>query len=105
MAISPTQLSLRKLREEGYFVAITEHWNSFARIRQDLYGFIDLLAIKDGKILAVQTTTKVNANARVRKISELEHIGIIRECGWTIHVHGWFKNKSNRWECKIIDVS
>jgi hypothetical protein len=41
MATSPTQLSLKKLREEGYTVAVVEHWNSFARIRQDLFGFID----------------------------------------------------------------
>ena len=45
MATSPTQLSLKKLREEGYTVAVVEHWNSFARIRQDLFGFIDLLAL------------------------------------------------------------
>ena len=50
MATSPTQLSLKKLREEGYIVAVVEHWNSFARIRQDLFGFIDLLALKGKEV-------------------------------------------------------
>jgi hypothetical protein len=29
----------------------------------------------------------------------------VRKADWKIHVHGWSKNKSNRWELKIIDVS
>ena len=105
LATSPTQLSLKKLKEDGYLVAITEHWNPFARIRQDLFGFIDLLAIKDGQVLAIQTTSKSNMNARVKKIGDSEHIGKIRKCNWQIEVWGWSKNKSNRWELKVIDVS
>ena len=67
MANSPTQLSLKKLRQEGYTVAIVEHWNAFARIRQDLFGFIDLLALKDKEVLAVQTTSASNMSARAKK--------------------------------------
>ena len=54
--MTPTQRSLKYLREQGYTVAIVERWNAFAKIRQDLFGFIDLLAIKPGETLAVQTT-------------------------------------------------
>jgi len=105
MAISPTQLSLKKLKDEGYLVAITEHWNPFARIRQDMFGFCDIMAIRDKEILFVQTTSATNANARIKKIANCEHVGIIRKSGIMIHVHGWHKNKSNRWECKVRDVS
>ena len=70
LATSPTQLSLKKLRDEGYLVAITERWNAFAKIRQDMFGFIDLLAIKDGEILAVQTTSASNMSARANKIAD-----------------------------------
>ena len=53
MATSPTQLSLKKLREEGYItIQVVEYWNSFARRRIDLFGFIDILAIKNGEVLA-----------------------------------------------------
>jgi len=104
MATSPTQLSLKKLREEGYLVAITERWNAFAKIRQDMFGFIDLLAIKDGEILAVQTTTASNMSARASKIADSEHVGMVRKSGMKIHIHGWIKN-GRKWECKVMDVS
>jgi hypothetical protein len=102
---SPTQLSLAKLREEGYTVAIVEHWNAFARIRQDLFGFIDLLALKGKEVLAVQTTTATNMSARVKKIGDHENVGFVREAGWTIHVHGWHQDDKKKWHCKIKDVS
>jgi len=76
MATSPTQLSLKKLREEGYTVAVVEHWNSFA-----------------------------NMSARVKKIGDHENVGHVREAGWTIHVHGWHQDDKKKWHCKIKDVS
>jgi hypothetical protein len=102
---SPTQLSLAKLREEGYTVAVVEHWNAFARIRQDLFGFIDLLALKGKEVLAVQTTTASNMSARVKKIGDHENVGLVREAGWTIHVHGWHQDDKKKWHCKVKDVS
>lgn len=53
---SPTQRSLAHLRSLGYRVAVVERWNPHARIRQDLFGVLDLLAVRDGEILGVQTT-------------------------------------------------
>lgn len=105
MTASPTQLSLRHLRGQGWTAAITEVWNPHAGIRQDLFGFIDVLAVRDDQTLAVQTTTAHNALARVRKIADSEHIAAIRKAGWSIHVHGWEK-VSGRWTLKReIDVS
>jgi len=105
MATSPTQLSLKKLREEGYTVAVVEHWNAFARIRQDLFGFIDLLALKDKEVLAVQTTTASNMSARVKKIADHENVSVVRKAGWAIHVHGWHQDDKKKWHCKTKDVS
>jgi len=104
--ISPTQNSLKKIKTDGWTtVAIVEHWNPFARVRQDLFGFIDILAINDdGEVLAVQTTSYTNISARVKKIAENEHIGRVRKANWRIEVHGWRKIK-NRWEVKVVDVS
>ena len=47
MAISPTQRTLKRLREKEEYplVTIVERWNAFAKIRQDLFGIIDILAI------------------------------------------------------------
>ena len=102
---SPTQLSLAKLREEGYTCWITEHWNNWSKTRQDLFGFIDLLALKDKEVLAVQTTTASNMSARVKKIADHENVGAVREAGWTIHVHGWHQDDKKKWHCKSKDIS
>ena len=104
MATSPTQLSLKKLRADGYLVAITERWNAFAKIRQDMWGFCDLLAIKENEILAVQTTSASNMSARAHKIADSEHVGMVRKSGMKIHIHGWIKT-GRKWECKVMDVS
>jgi len=102
---SPTQLSLAKLREEGYTCWITEHWNNWSKTRQDLFGFIDILALKGNETLAIQTTTATNLNARCKKIADHENVGAVREAGWTIHVHGWWQDDKRKWNCKVKDIS
>jgi hypothetical protein len=94
--MSPTQLSKKHLTEQGYLPWITEHWNSFAKIRQDLFGFIDIIAVKEGSILGVQTTSKSNLSARVKKIKESEYLPIILSSGMRVIVHGWSKKKIGR---------
>jgi hypothetical protein len=102
---SPTQLSLAKLREEGYTCWITEHWNNWSKTRQDLFGFIDIIALKGKETLAVQTTSATNMSARCKKIADHENVGAVREAGWTIHVHGWHQDEKRKWHCKVKDVS
>ena len=103
---SPTQKTLARLRKENYdLVAITERWNPFARIRQDLFGIIDILAIHKGDTIAIQVTSYSNISARVKKITESPSIGFIRDAGWTILVEGWKKEKNGRYTSKIVDLS
>ena len=98
MAYTPTQLTLRHLRNEGWpLVEVVEHWNSHARIRQDLFGFIDIIAIARDRTLAIQCTSAGNTASRIRKIAEHPNIGFVREAGWEIRVHGWRK-RNGRWE-------
>lgn len=105
MANSPTQRSLAYLRAQGYTVAIVEHWNAYARIRQDLFGIVDLLALRDDETLAVQTTSAANVSARVTKIDESEHIAAIRKAGWRVIVHGWRKSRDGKWIVREVDCS
>jgi len=102
---SPTERSLKHLRDNGYLCEGVEKWNSFTRTRKDLFGFIDIIAIKANETLAVQTTSKSNMSARVNKIADADTVAMVRMAGWQIHVHGWAKNKSNRWELKVTDIS
>lgn len=96
MTISPTQLTLRHLRGQGYTAAVVEHWNPHARVRNDLFGFVDVLALRDTETLAVQTTTASHVSERIHKIAEANTVAAVREAGWTIRVHGWAK-RSGRW--------
>jgi hypothetical protein len=95
MKTSPTQLSLRYLRAQGYTVAVVEHWNPFAQKRQDLFNFIDLLALKPGEIVAIQTTTRPNLSARHQKIQAEPFARAWLAAGGRIHLHGWQKNKKS----------
>lgn len=96
MAISPTQLTLRKLREDGYTAEVVERWNPHARKRQDLWGFVDVIALRGTETLAIQATSATNVSSRVTKIADSPLVADVREAGWSIHVWGWAK-KSGRW--------
>lgn len=55
MKASPTSRTLAALRAEGWTCAVVERWNPHARVRQDLWGFCDLLACAAGRgTIAVQ---------------------------------------------------
>lgn len=101
--MSPTELTLRKLRDEGYIAKTVERWNPFARIRQDLWGF-DVIAAKRGEAVLVQCTTAPNMAARITKIAELDSTLRLREAGFRLLVWGWKKVK-NRWTVVERDIS
>lgn len=95
---SPTQRSLKLLRDEGYSAWIVEHWNAFVGIRQDLFGFIDIVAIREDVpgVLAIQTTSGNNLSARRKKISDNGYAKIWLKAGNKIQIHGWRKLKEGK---------
>lgn len=104
--MTPTARSLEWLRDNGWHAEVVERWIPGANVRKDLLGFIDVLAFKDGQVLAVQTTSTDNVSARVRKIADAPTLPIARAAGWTIHVHGWAKRGTpQRWTLRTVDVS
>ena len=90
--MSPTQRSLKLMRERGYTCQITEKWNPFAKVRQDLFGFCDILCIKPGEIMAVQTTTSGHIQERLEKIKSKDQAWMWLQAGGKIQVHGWKKS-------------
>lgn len=92
------------LKDEGWHVETVEHYNSFTKRKHDLFGFIDLLAIRAGEVLGVQVTSKGHRSDHVRKISEHENVGKVREAGIGIHLHLWDK-KDGRWMLTVEDLS
>ena len=94
--MTPTENCLKKLKKEGYTCAIVEHWNPHAGIRQDLFGFIDVLSVKENEVLAVQVTSKKNVTARVKKILQHKNFLPVKQSGIKILIQGWSKEKEGK---------
>lgn len=81
---SPTERVLKYLKTRGFTVGITEHWSqfggaqkpdgSFIGRRNDLFGFIDMIALKDEQTIAIQCTAVSGMLSRYKKILGQEKI-------------------------------
>lgn len=91
---SPTSRSLEALRKDGWLPAVVEKFNSFSRTRHDLYGFIDILAVREKETLAVQACHYSDVADRVAKIQSHENFVAVVASGWRIEVWGWHKPKT-----------
>ena len=68
-----------------------ERFNFYTKRRKDLFNFIDIVAIRPGEILAIQTTSSSNMSARIQKIMSLPAAKHWIDAGGEIIVHGWSK--------------
>ena len=97
MPASPTARTLERLRSAGYLSQVVERWNPHARIRQDLYGFIDVLGITDTDTLGVQATTMSGRSSHLKKIMDSEHAYTwMANPSRSLELWSWRKLK-NRW--------
>jgi len=109
--MTPTQRSLALLRAEGWTVCVVEKWNQYARIRQDAFGFGDLLAVKVGVPGAtmIQTTRGSNVSTRIEKIKASAQAGIWLAAGNRIEIHGWRKaglrGERKTWQCRRLEMT
>jgi len=106
---SPAQRTLAKLRKEGWLCAITEKWNQYAKVRQVLFGFIDVIAIRGDEMLAIQTTSGSNVAARISKIRALPSAAEwLKGSSRRSIVHGWAKRggrgERKLWSCRQVEV-
>ena len=102
MSASPTQRTLAALRDRGYIAQVVERFNPHAKIRQDLFGFIDIVAMGRGHILGVQATSTPNIGSRIDKIVNEPKAKTWLESEGRIEVWGWkrYKNRvpgDRRW--------
>lgn len=133
MADTPTSRTLRALRERGWLAEVVEWWShrpaphgepgaALARTlrtgpplwvrhrRHDLFGCIDIVAIREGAILGVQATSGSNAAARVTKIREecRDAARLWLSTGAELQVWGWSKYKlpvdRRYWRERIVPV-
>lgn len=106
---SPTARTLAHLRKLGYLAAVVERWNPHARVRHDLFGFVDVLAIGgEGEqptgTLAIQATSGDHVAERLDKLRSeavAPAVAAAQAAGWRVEVWGWRKSaKSRRWELR-----
>lgn len=107
---TPTQRSLKLLRDDGWKPEVVEHFNSFTKRRKDLFGFADILALKEGeRPLLVQTTSGGEVARRIAKIRDAELYPLAAQ-SHDIVVHGWRKVKKKRggkamvWRCRMVAI-
>jgi predicted metalloprotease len=100
-----TALSLAHLRAQGYLCDVVEKRIPGCMITKDLFGFVDILAVRRGEILGVQTTSSSNMASRIAKIAEHENVGQVRESGMRLVVHGWKKRADGQHQLREADVS
>ncbi len=108
MANSPTQRSLKYLRETGWDAEVVERWNSYARRRVDLFNCIDIVALRDGELAGVQTTSQ-SGSSRIAKIKDEKLMRAWLRAGGTLYVHGWAKRgprgKRKVWTVRVVKIT
>jgi hypothetical protein len=108
--MSPTKRSLDFLRKTGFMAAVVERWNMHAKIRQDVFGFGDILASREGVgILLIQATSASNHAARMNKIRIEPRALQWLLAGGRIEVWSWAKRgargEPKRWELRREEVT
>jgi hypothetical protein len=104
---SPTQHSLKLMRDRGYpLVQVVEKWIAPARKRVDLFGIIDIVCVGEefGDTVGVQCTSDDHVSEHVRKVTDSPALPFLRKAGWRIVVQGW-KKRCGRWVVREVDVS
>lgn len=104
---SPTSRSLDLARSQGWTAGVVEKWNPHARIRQDLFGVIDIVALDDNQgVLAIQACAGSGASARIKKSLAEPRLKIWLERGSRFEVWAWAKRgprgKAKRWSVRKV---
>lgn len=103
--VNLTVKSRDRLKDEGFKTLQTVEWyNAFTKRKHDLFGIFDVLAVGNGRTLAVQVTSRDNMSSRRKKITESEAFDECALAGWAVELHGWYKEK-NRWKVKVEVLS
>ena len=123
MAERPTSRTMRELRKRGMLCGVVERFNQHAGpagIRVDLFGFIDVIAIRprrefewDSAILGVQCCAGSGHAAHVKKITRdcAAEAKAWLDAGGRIELWSWSKHKVKRggkavrWTPRIQEIT
>lgn len=93
--MTPTQRTLKYLRDEGYHVGIVERWIQRMQKRIDLFGIIDLIAMDGEKIVGVQSCGQSFSEHDKKIMASPETVLWLQSQGRLMLI-GWRKVKKKR---------
>lgn len=105
-----TARTLARLRRDGALAAVVERWNPHARVRQDLFGFADVLAVVPGcpGVLAIQACAATDAARRRAKVRAAPAVRPWLEAGNRVEVWAWAKRgprgRRKTWQASVADI-
>ena len=100
--MSPTQRTIRALRQKGLVCGIVEKFNPHVGphgIRQDLFGIIDIIALDPQRgVIGVQSTGSAFSahDIKLREDKAQECIDWLSTPGTVLELWGWRKIKAKR---------
>ena len=113
--MTPTQRTLAALRDQGRIPGIVERFNTFIGphgIRQDLFGFIDIIAIDPTQgIVAVQSCGQDFSGHVTKIMVEKKDIVTLWVTHAPLELWGWRKVKKKRggkamvWKPRVADIT
>jgi len=112
--MSPLQRTIRELKDQGMVCAITEKWNPHARIRQDLFGIIDLIALDPSRgVVGIQACGSDYAAHHKKLTGECAQrcVDWLVTPGTALEVWSWTKvlvkrgGKAKIWRPRVVDYT
>lgn len=108
---SPTERTLKMLRAAGITVQVVERWNPHAKVRQDLFGCIDLVAMDRHcpGVLGIQACAGASHANRLQKVLSEPRAKLWVQLQNRFWVVSWSKKgargKLKKWEPRIEEVT
>lgn len=107
-SISTGARTLSECRKRGWIAGTVEKWNPHVKIRQDLFGCIDIVAITPTGIVAIQTTVGDRHAEHVDKILAEPRAKKWVEAGARFELWSWSKRGDRGarklWTLRVEDV-
>lgn len=104
---SPTQRTLALVRSLDMTAQVVERWNPHAKIRQDLFGCIDIVACGED-LWGIQACAGSSASARVKKSMEQPGLLAWLRAGGRFVVMAWAKRgargKPKLWTARCVEI-
>src|SRR5574343_179294 len=114
--LSPTQRTLRALRERGLVCEVVEKYNQYAGphgLRRDLFNIIDIIALGPSGVIGVQSCGNSFSDHYIKLTTDKyqETHNWLSTPGCTLELWAWRKVKVKRggkaemWQPRVVEIT